>query len=431
MRGDSDHHPVPAAPAQAAPAQKPVCLADIAFGHAGTAEPYKLEGWADPEPGFTWTTGPHSTLVIPLPKGAEDHANLTLEFRLAPFIPPGRPPSQRLKIFLNGTRIASETITGGGRFAFPLPANALNLRPPRRLQRLRIEHPDAQRPSDHGSAEDSRTLAFMFHAIRLLRTPRLPPADITVLPPLPHPPNRAALNAQVRQAVGMSPESLSKHFESLGHNCEFGLVQRHFGAEQLGLLRFAGIALEDLFEALDRRFENLGDSLTIVAARNEAGGGEYFVNETNTNISFHTFIAITDSSPDQVRAATIRYLAFQKRVFLERLAAGDCICIVHRRGIIVPAQACALLLLLREFGPNSLLFVDESPHLPSGAVQQLDHGLYHGTLAAFAPLGEAGNSDLPGWASLCVNAYRLWRAGQWQRAEPPSFFVTSPPPHTD
>ena len=32
-------------------------------------------------------------------------------------------------------------------------------------------------------------------------------------------------------------------FESLGDNCEFGLVQRHFGAEPISLLRFAGFEI--------------------------------------------------------------------------------------------------------------------------------------------------------------------------------------------
>jgi hypothetical protein len=430
MQANTHNHPAPAAPAQEASAARPVCIAQLTFGRHGNAGPYLFEGWSFPEPDFAWTEGPNSTLALCLPTGADQHSDLYLELRISPFIVPGRPTAQRLAIFVNDTEIARETITGGGSFAYPLPAHALNLRTPRRLQRLRIEHPDVQRPCDHGPADDSRELAFMFYAIRVLRCARLPPADITALPPLPHPPDRAALNAQVRQAVGMSPEMLSKNFESLGHNCEFGLVQRHFGAEQLGLLRFAGVALEDLVEGLARRFENLGDSITVIAVPNNTGGGEYFVNETAYNISFHTFISINDETPDRVRQSYIRYLSFQRRVFLERLEAGGCICIVHRRGTFSPAQARALLLLLRTFGPNSLLYIDESPLLPSGAVEQLDHGLYHGKLAAFAPLGDAGNSDLPGWASLCVNTYRLWRAG-WGKERPGGSAPFSPPPHTD
>lgn len=49
-------------------------------------------------------------------------------------------------------------------------------------------------------------------------------------------------------------------FESLGDNCEFGLVQRIGGIEPLGLLRFAGFhipveyRLNRLLDALERGF---------------------------------------------------------------------------------------------------------------------------------------------------------------------------------
>jgi len=58
-------------------------------------------------------------------------------------------------------------------------------------------------------------------------------------------------------------------FQSLGDNCEFGLVQRRGGAEPLELLRFAGIflpieiRLEKLAAALERKFDGLGEAETM------------------------------------------------------------------------------------------------------------------------------------------------------------------------
>lgn len=40
------------------------------------------------------------------------------------------------------------------------------------------------------------------------------------------------------QRTDMLPSELVARFESLGDNCEFGLVQRHFGAEPVGVFRF-------------------------------------------------------------------------------------------------------------------------------------------------------------------------------------------------
>jgi len=39
----------------------------------------------------------------------------------------------------------------------------------------------------------------------------------------------------------LDPAELMLQFENIGDNCEFGLVQRHFNADPVGLLRFAGL----------------------------------------------------------------------------------------------------------------------------------------------------------------------------------------------
>jgi len=52
---------------------------------------------------------------------------------------------------------------------------------------------------------------------------------------------------------------LLMRFEALGENCELGFVQRHFGAEPLGLLRWAGISNASLVTALDTAFAGVGD----------------------------------------------------------------------------------------------------------------------------------------------------------------------------
>jgi hypothetical protein len=47
---------------------------------------------------------------------------------------------------------------------------------------------------------------------------------------------------------GRTIDALMGEFESLGDNCEFGLIQRNAEMEQLGLFRFAAIALDKLIE---------------------------------------------------------------------------------------------------------------------------------------------------------------------------------------
>ena len=83
------------------------------------------------------------------------------------------------------------------------------------------------------------------------------------------------------RAPGKPIEELMLAFESLGDNCEFGLVQRDGGAEPLGLLRFAGMSLGNLVAALEAKLDGLGtiDTVTVYPA-GEPGHRELMVHET-------------------------------------------------------------------------------------------------------------------------------------------------------
>src|ERR1700761_2131837 len=64
-------------------------------------------------------------------------------------------------------------------------------------------------------------------------------------------------------------QQILETFQSLGDNCEFGLVQRWAGAEPVHLLRFAGLyipleqRLDALVEAIDDGFTDLGDPASV------------------------------------------------------------------------------------------------------------------------------------------------------------------------
>ncbi|HEX2941395.1 MAG TPA: hypothetical protein VHO91_10130 [Rhodopila sp.] len=71
------------------------------------------------------------------------------------------------------------------------------------------------------------------------------------------------------QLVGTPADDILFAFESLGDNCEFGLVQRYHGIEPLGLLRLAGFnvpfeaRLAKRTHALRLGFDGLGAPDTI------------------------------------------------------------------------------------------------------------------------------------------------------------------------
>src|SRR5271168_2182431 len=78
-------------------------------------------------------------------------------------------------------------------------------------------------------------------------------------------------------------------FESIGDNCELGLVQRQAGAEPLGLLRFAGAPLRNLLRGLNARFANIADPNHV---RINAEHGEYMVKLTKYVFTYHAHVKI-------------------------------------------------------------------------------------------------------------------------------------------
>ena len=60
-------------------------------------------------------------------------------------------------------------------------------------------------------------------------------------------------------ADSLADRDLVLRFESLGDNCELGLVQRAAGVEPLGLLRFADSSLDRLVRLLDARADGIAE----------------------------------------------------------------------------------------------------------------------------------------------------------------------------
>lgn len=56
----------------------------------------------------------------------------------------------------------------------------------------------------------------------------------------------------------LMPSELFMRFESLGDNCEFGFVQRHFGAGPLSLFRWGATTIDMLTSALDADLNGIG-----------------------------------------------------------------------------------------------------------------------------------------------------------------------------
>ena len=209
-------------------------------------------------------------------------------------------------------------------------------------------------------------------------------------------------------------------FESLGDNCEFGLVQRHFGAEPLSLLRFAGFEiglerrLDHLIRAIETGFVGLGRPEAIeVSVGGPAGHEEFLVRETTYQLMYHTFQSPNYMTAEKIRVREADRIDFLRRKFLEDLADGRKL-LVWKSNTVTPAHNITRLLsALRRYGPNSLLWVSEADagNL-SPTVTFAEDGLLRGYIDRLAPYDDATDISYAAWELLCPAAYKLWR--QWR-----------------
>ncbi len=249
-----------------------------------------------------------------------------------------------------------------------------------------------------GANQDDATLAYtadVGHIAELAsKTPRSssprPPAVITPVPTLP--------------AAAMNDAELIQQFESLGDNCEFGLVQRFVGAEPLGFFRFNYASLPMLMQMLDSEFRDIDRPEDVELVRASAADTELIVRNRRYGYRYHTFRH--DPDPDQVRAQQLRVIPFLRDKLIADLRAGEKIFV--RKGIRSAEEAAALARLMRRYGPTTTLLwiMPEDEANPRGSVRVLETGLLQGFMDRLAPPRDAYDLS-PVWLTLCRNAYAL------------------------
>jgi hypothetical protein len=172
-------------------------------------------------------------------------------------------------------------------------------------------------------------------------TPSATPA-IAPLPPLADLPEEA-LHALRQRLIG---------FESLGRNCEFGLLQRKFGAEPLGLLRFSTTRPRTLLHLLRTRFAGIGEP-----AQNEVVvvANEYRLRHLPSMWRMHTGIPAS-ADPAKVLSDQCRHTGFLRTKLIRDLETASKI-FVYQMAAIDDAEIAAIHAALQDYGPNLLLCV--------------------------------------------------------------------------
>jgi hypothetical protein len=203
---------------------------------------------------------------------------------------------------------------------------------------------------------------------------------------------------------------LFMQFESLGENCEFGLVQRRFEAEPLGLLRWTYISAAGLLRLLNNRFAKLGDS--GATRMHLSHWNEWFVMDDTYDLTFHTFAQKGLANPDDILEKHSRRLRWLAQALITTLEFGQKMFVYK---LFKPADEETLLAIaatIAAYGPGWLLVVALSDEdNPPGSARQVGERLIMGYLDRINPLSRAGSDvwDIPfdQWQSVCRQALTL------------------------
>jgi hypothetical protein len=304
---------------------------------------------------------------------------------LAPFVWREKLPVQRLIVSVNGRELGHFDIRSITTVECLVPSE---LFAGQEHMMVAFRHPDAARPSRVNGVSDDREIALAFEQLIIYSQPDGP--DVGTLP----------------------LDRLMLEFESLGENCEFGLVQRHYGAEPLDLLRFASAPLPVLLSALRARFDGIGD-WDQIDVRVSSNQQEYLVFDKRFGLLYHPWVLVGAAAVEDIRRREARQLPRLRRKLIEDLEEARKIFVYHGMRRLPEPLIRRLAMAMRAYGPTTLLWVElYDPDHPSGTVENLGGGVLKGYIDRFAPGDNAHDLSLEGWTLLCRNAYRIVREGQ-------------------
>ncbi|MGH7156249.1 MAG: hypothetical protein ACREF3_20175 [Acetobacteraceae bacterium] len=369
----------------------------IDFGQNGTDAGYLGSGWSGPEEGYRWAIGPQSELWLNNPGGTGDYV---LELDIGPFVLPPAITAQRFSISLRGALVGRSTLSVRGQVGYRVPGSLFAEPGPLRLI---FDHPDATPPNKLAAHRDSRPLAVCFYSLRLSRVA----GDIETVRLEPW---KGVVPAEIGKLAGTPALRFMLNFESLGDNCEFGLVQRRCGAEPLGLLRFSNLELHRLLWCLETQFDGLGEISHLEYRLSEGNKPEYVIRDRRSSLVFHTFLHEGEVTEADLLPQQARRLNLLRRKILEDLHNGEKIFVCKRNVTLSEQEILPLHAALNRYGPNSLLWVvsGDGAH-PPGTVDQLMPGLMRGYIDRFAPYENAHDLSLEAWLSITVNAFLMQR----------------------
>jgi hypothetical protein len=194
------------------------------------------------------------------------------------------------------------------------------------------------------------------------------------------------------------------NFEGLGWNCEFGLLQRMFFAEPLGLLRFIEIPADSMAEALEKRFAGVGDRENTVIYMSH---GEYQTKDTRYVMTTHTCVREIQPDVEKFLLSYCRRTRFLRDKLISDLELGEKI-FVYQNQDLTDDEIDRIHRAIRAYGKSTLLCVRKTaPGRTAGEVENRGDGLFVASRAKGGRDTGEWNLDLDEWLSICLATARM------------------------
>jgi hypothetical protein len=173
-------------------------------------------------------------------------------------------------------------------------------------------------------------------------------------------------------------------FESLGNNCEFGIVQRQAGYDPPGLFRNVGfLNVDAIISTISRNLEGMFDE-GLYSFTLPEGWPDWRLDCMRYGFLFHTAIPASisrDSEEWQKKAKdTVASFRFLKRLFQDELQTGEKTFVFRFIAPLEMAQIQRFVQAIRKHGPGWLLYVTQDEAKPDGFVEMAEDGLLLGAI---------------------------------------------------
>ena len=249
-------------------------------------------------------------------------------------------------------------------------------------------------------------------AIAEARTARSPVLVDEASTPVTSAPAASDADHAARDGEAGARTALMFRFESLGRNCELGIVQRYYRAEPLGLLRFAGSQFPMLMRALETRFSGVGEPENVIVEPRFQGGLEYGLADRRYGFLSHTCIYRGQGDGQGIEVLTAKpclKTKFLARKLIEDLETAEKIFVRLDPAGISDDECARLYDAVQAYGPNTLLCIRaQADDHPAGSVDLVRERLMIGYIRKFWADGSTqADIDHDGWLKVCARAVSI------------------------